>query len=54
MSSYIDSKTPTQYRSHHQKMIKKYNTIQNVIEELGSKSFTSVKAKVELNMQANL
>lgn len=41
MSIFIESKTPNQCRSHHQKMMTKFGTIQTIIKDLIQNSQTS-------------
>ncbi len=48
MSLYIDSKSAAQCRSHHQKMLKKYQSVHNIIDQLISKVVRCKKPETKL------
>lgn len=51
MSIFIESKTPNQCRSHHQKMMTKFGTIQTIIKDLIQKSQTSNESENKIEQE---
>jgi len=45
MSQAVGSRDPAQCKSHHQKMIKKYNSIEEILQQLPKK----LKEKPKIN-----
>lgn len=47
MSKKVKTRSPQQCHSHHQKMIKKYGTIDNIINDVQNKAGKESEAKVD-------
>ena len=48
MSRYILTRSVTQIKSHHQKILKKYGTISNIVKRLPRKLENSKKKVIEV------